>query len=271
VIKYFPFGGVRSASGTTPTDRRFTGQTQDASVGLYWYQSRFYDARIGRFIQPDSVVPDLNHPQSVNRYAYVLNNPLRYTDPSGHNYDETCNKMPNVPNLCVDDPDENDDDNDEERGQGYTCGVYSDLYCTPIGYGLVRVCLGSVCWIALMIGAFEPPGEGDDGGKDDAFDPSWIDDIAATNHGRQRLIEFEFTRQEYDQTLQHPTRTFRQPDGSTVFIRQRGTDDYDMIVLNADGAVVTAHKYMEADELSQLGQNQAWIDPVTGRLWDGSW
>ncbi len=33
-------------------------------------------------MQPDSVVPELGDPQSLNRYAYVLNNPLRYTDPS---------------------------------------------------------------------------------------------------------------------------------------------------------------------------------------------
>ena len=38
---------------------------------------------VGRFLQPDSVVPDYADPQSLNRYSYVLNNPLRYTDPTG--------------------------------------------------------------------------------------------------------------------------------------------------------------------------------------------
>ena len=38
----------------------------------------------GRFISPDSIVPEPGNPQSLNRYAYVNNNPLRYTDPSGH-------------------------------------------------------------------------------------------------------------------------------------------------------------------------------------------
>ena len=38
---------------------------------------------VGRFLQPDSVVPDYADPQALNRYSYVLNNPLRYTDPSG--------------------------------------------------------------------------------------------------------------------------------------------------------------------------------------------
>jgi hypothetical protein len=43
-----------------------------------------HDPSIGKFIQADSIVPAPGNPQSLNRYAYVYNNPLRYTDPSGH-------------------------------------------------------------------------------------------------------------------------------------------------------------------------------------------
>ena len=46
--------------------------------------ARYYDPELGRFIQPDTTIPDLSNPQSYNRYSYVLNNPLRYTDPTGH-------------------------------------------------------------------------------------------------------------------------------------------------------------------------------------------
>jgi len=45
---------------------------------------RWYDAQLGRWISADTIVPDPANPQSLNRFAYVYNNPLRYTDPTGH-------------------------------------------------------------------------------------------------------------------------------------------------------------------------------------------
>ena len=62
----------------------YTDQELDSETGLYNYDTRLYDPVIGRFISPDSVVPDWYDPQSLNRYSYCRNNPLRYTDPSGH-------------------------------------------------------------------------------------------------------------------------------------------------------------------------------------------
>jgi RHS repeat-associated protein len=66
--------------------RRFTGQILDAETGLYYYNARYYDPELGRFIQADTKIPDLSNPQSYNRYSYCLNNPLRYTDPDGHGF-----------------------------------------------------------------------------------------------------------------------------------------------------------------------------------------
>jgi hypothetical protein len=56
---------------------------------------RWYDGRIGRWVSPDSIIPDPANPQSLNRYSYVYNNALRHTDPDGHgcvaiNGDEYC-------------------------------------------------------------------------------------------------------------------------------------------------------------------------------------
>jgi RHS repeat-associated protein len=60
------------------------GQRLEGSVGLYDYNARYYSPLFGRFLSPDSIVPNPANPQDFNRYAYVRNNPLRYTDPSGH-------------------------------------------------------------------------------------------------------------------------------------------------------------------------------------------
>jgi hypothetical protein len=43
-----------------------------------------YDPELGRFIQPDTIVPSAENPQDLNRYTYARNNPLAYVDPSGH-------------------------------------------------------------------------------------------------------------------------------------------------------------------------------------------
>lgn len=82
-MRYFPYGSTRDESGSLYTTKLFTGQRRD-STSLYYYGARYYSHGIGRFISPDSIVPDPKNPQSLNRYSYCLNNPLRYVDPSGH-------------------------------------------------------------------------------------------------------------------------------------------------------------------------------------------
>jgi len=69
------------ARGYTPVIN--TGQRREPGLGLYFYRARWYDPVIGRFLQADTLVPNPGDPQSLNRYAYVLNNPLRLVDPSG--------------------------------------------------------------------------------------------------------------------------------------------------------------------------------------------
>jgi RHS repeat-associated protein len=82
-LRYFPHGKTRYTSGTTPTHRRFTGQIEDATIGLYFYNARYYDPALGRFVQADTIVPEPGNPQDLNRYSYVRNNALRYVDPMG--------------------------------------------------------------------------------------------------------------------------------------------------------------------------------------------
>jgi RHS repeat-associated protein len=75
---------VQSANfNTSTTTQGYTGHEQLDQVGLVHMNARLYDPEIGRFIQADSYVePEAT--QGLNRYSYVLNNPLSATDPSGN-------------------------------------------------------------------------------------------------------------------------------------------------------------------------------------------
>ena len=79
-----PYGTVRWASGTLPTDFTFTGQRNDPSTQLIQMGARWYEVRIGRWVSADTIIPDPTNPQSLNRYSYVSNNPCNLIDPTGY-------------------------------------------------------------------------------------------------------------------------------------------------------------------------------------------
>jgi RHS repeat-associated protein len=78
---YEPFG--QSAGTAAVPEFGFTGQRFVARTGLYHYGARWYDPAMGRFLQPDPLVPEPFDPQSLNRYSYVLNDPVNRVDPTG--------------------------------------------------------------------------------------------------------------------------------------------------------------------------------------------
>ncbi len=84
---YYPFGDERySENGLAfSVSNRYTSQILDEDTGLYYYGARYYDPELGRFIQADPIVPGTQNSQAFNRYSYVLNNPLRFVDPTGNN------------------------------------------------------------------------------------------------------------------------------------------------------------------------------------------
>ena len=88
---YEPFGAfLTTPTGTNPsvTDRGFTGHrhnnTGSYNFGLIYMNARYYLPQLGRFVSPDTIVPELSNPQSYNRYSYIENRVLNGTDPTGH-------------------------------------------------------------------------------------------------------------------------------------------------------------------------------------------
>jgi RHS repeat-associated protein len=84
-VRYKAWGEDRYVWGTTPTSYRYTGQRSETSLSIYYYGARWYDSSLGRFLSPDTIVPEASEGvQAWDRMAYVNNNPVRYNDPSGH-------------------------------------------------------------------------------------------------------------------------------------------------------------------------------------------
>ena len=92
LLEYSPYGLTSREEGAYNTNYRFTGKLFDTSTALYYYGARYYDPELGRFIQPDTIVPYPDDPQSFNRYSYCRNNPITYIDPSGHAFWDTFKK-----------------------------------------------------------------------------------------------------------------------------------------------------------------------------------
>jgi RHS repeat-associated protein len=63
--------------------QKFTQKERNVETGLDYFEARYYSSAYGRFTGPDLAGPDLGNPQTLNRYQYCLNNPLRYVDPDG--------------------------------------------------------------------------------------------------------------------------------------------------------------------------------------------
>jgi|694.fasta_scaffold00269_22 RHS repeat-associated protein len=64
--------------------RGYTMHEHLDEVGIINMNGRIYDPILGRFLQPDKIIQEPGNLQNHNRYSYVMNNPLKYTDPSGY-------------------------------------------------------------------------------------------------------------------------------------------------------------------------------------------
>ena len=89
---YDPWGRRRSPADWLTTDvsvpgittRGYTGHEHLDDFGLIHMNGRIYDPHVGRILNPDPIIQEPLNIQNYNRYSYCLNNPLKYTDPSGY-------------------------------------------------------------------------------------------------------------------------------------------------------------------------------------------
>jgi RHS repeat-associated protein len=83
-----PYGDGLNCSNSKvfPTEHHFTGKERDTESGNDYFNARYYSSAMGRFMSPDPIIMNdlrMINPQRWNKYAYVINNPLILTDPTG--------------------------------------------------------------------------------------------------------------------------------------------------------------------------------------------
>lgn len=79
---HYPYGETWYEANTT-TKWKFTSYERDSESGNDYAMARYYVNRFGRFPSPDLMSGNLANPQTLNRYAYALNDPIDMVDPSG--------------------------------------------------------------------------------------------------------------------------------------------------------------------------------------------
>jgi RHS repeat-associated protein len=83
---FYPFGGERMIADNCDSAYKFTGKERDSESGIDNFGARYMSSSMGRFVSADpiTVTPGrIVDPQQLNLYAYVKNNPLAFTDPTG--------------------------------------------------------------------------------------------------------------------------------------------------------------------------------------------
>jgi RHS repeat-associated protein len=128
---YVAFGSQYNQSGSITELHSFTGKELDPDTGLYYFNARWYDAELGRFVSEDPG----NDPNNPNLYGYCSNNPLIFTDPTGKIYQQDAmwlNEMDlkyDIPNYLMD-------------NICFNMEKYGFDKATDFGFGLYEIQLG---------------------------------------------------------------------------------------------------------------------------------
>jgi RHS repeat-associated protein len=88
---YSPYGQMTASSGSSDNPFTYVGKygvMREASTDLCYMRARYYDSAAGRFLSRDPVAANPSNPRSLNPYQYAAENPLRYSDSTGADYEK---------------------------------------------------------------------------------------------------------------------------------------------------------------------------------------
>jgi RHS repeat-associated protein len=144
---------------------RSSGKGRDSESGLDYFGARYYGSSMGRFMSPDLLGGTLSNPQSLNRYAYVMNNPLGAIDPTG------------LAPCTMADGTEGDDGNIQSSDSGVCPDGATAVPDLPAGGSTAGLSFNSSNDQAAQLAALVPSGTGgvdstgSGSGDSDAFQP----------------------------------------------------------------------------------------------------
>ena len=213
------------------------GQYTDPETGLQYDRARYYDPQTAQFMSVDPL-------EELTRqsYAYVADNPINATDPSG--LDET------IPASVG-----------PYAGQSWAgAGGRLDAYCQQHPSDPVLCGSGpSLCDWAAAVGSIALGGAGDliDTlvGGEAADEGLTVAGEQATIHGAERLQQAGFDAETIATTT--AGLVLRQADGATVYINEVSPGRYDFIV-EGDNGVITAHRGWSYGSVTRLATNYGW-------------
>ena len=98
---YDAYGNTKKSSNSLNNPYQYNAEYTDSSTGLQYLRARYYESSQGRFTTKDTYLGTISNPLSRNLYTYVENNPLNYTDPSGHSLKSVWNSVKNTTSKAV--------------------------------------------------------------------------------------------------------------------------------------------------------------------------
>ncbi len=81
---YDVWGSPRHVDGSARTTHGFVGAESEEASDLVFLGARYYDPQLPQFLSPDTILPDPYTPQTLNTYAFAMNDPATLIDPTGH-------------------------------------------------------------------------------------------------------------------------------------------------------------------------------------------
>jgi RHS repeat-associated protein len=145
---FYPFGGERTPYvNSCSQNYKFAGMERDAETANYHTLFRNYEWEIARWMSPDPLGGDATNPQSLNRYAYVMNNPTTLTDPLG--------LQPGDHDPCENNPNKVICGNDARGSSFFGGSCYVDGLSTSCGiaYSLLSMGNGPLSALGLITAA----------------------------------------------------------------------------------------------------------------------